>query len=390
MRPEPLQYRIGAGLSVAESAGQAAQEAARAAHDAAAGTSRVDLAFVFLSPAHRDDVATAAAAVRHELSPRHLLGCVAEGVVGRTREVEEGAAIAVWAGSLPEAQIECFHLPGSAAEDDLGVELPAMDDPALVALLLDPFTFPAGSFLSRLNEAHARVPLVGGVAVGGRRPGEQALILDDAVHAEGAVGAVVSGLPVVTVVSQGCRPIGREAVITRCEENLVQELAGLPALDYLRREVAGLSSEERALAARGLLAGLVIDENRPEYGIGDFLMRGLLGADDATGALALGDTVRVGQTLRFFVRDGDSADADLRRALDEVTAGGRPAGALLFTCNGRGTNMFPEPSHDARLVAEALDTDGVAGFFCGGEIGPVGGKVFLHGFTATLAVFLES
>jgi small ligand-binding sensory domain FIST len=178
-------------------------------------------------------------------------------------------------------------------------------------------------------------------------------------------------------------------VITCCEGNVVYELAGQPALEHLREEIGALSFEERAVAARGLLAGLVIDENRPQYDTGDFLMRGLLGADEATGALAVGETVRVGQTLRFFVRDAASADADLRQALADAPGRVRPAGALLFTCNGRGTNMFPEPDHDARVVAEALGTQALAGFFCGGEIGPVGGKAFLHGFTATLAVFLE-
>jgi small ligand-binding sensory domain FIST len=276
-------------------------------------------------------------------------------------------------------------------EDGIAVAgFPELDDPGLVALLVDPFTFPAGAFLTSLNEAHERVPLVGGIAAGGGRPGAQALILDDAVHSEGAVGVVVSGPPVFTVVSQGCRPIGHEAVITRCEDNVLYELAGKPALERLRTEIATLSSEEQALAARGLLVGLVIDENRPEYDTGDFLMRGLLGADDASGALALGDTVRVGQTLRFFVRDAASADADLRRALGGPLRRARPAGALLFTCNGRGTNMFPEPDHDARVVTEMLQTDALAGFFCGGEIGPVGGKAFLHGFTATLAIFLEA
>jgi small ligand-binding sensory domain FIST len=178
-------------------------------------------------------------------------------------------------------------------------------------------------------------------------------------------------------------------VITRCEGNVVYELAGRRALERLRGEIAALSSEEQALAARGLLVGLVIDENRPEYDTGDFLIRGLLGADKASGALVLGETVRIGQTLRFFVRDAASADADLRQALGGTLRHARPAGALLFTCNGRGTNMFPEPDHDARVIAAALRTEALAGFFCGGEIGPVGGKAFLHGFTATLAVFLE-
>jgi small ligand-binding sensory domain FIST len=390
MESQMLACRIGAGLSTSESAWEAAREAARDARGGALGGGEVDLAFVFLSPAHLVDAEAAAEAVREELAPRHLLGCVVEGVVARDRELEEGPAVAVWAGALPGAEIECFHV--AAVQTDAGIAVagfPELDDPALVALLVDPFTFPTGPFLTRLNEAHERIPLVGGIAAGGGRPGAQALILEDAVHAEGAVGAVVSGLPVLTVVSQGCRPIGREAVITRCEGNVVYELAGEPALERLRREIAALSSEEQALAARGLLAGLVIDENRPQYETGDFLMRGLLGADEATGALALGETVRTGQTLRFFVRDAASADADLRQALADAPRRARPAGALLFTCNGRGTNMFPEPDHDARVVVEALGTRALAGFFCGGEIGPVGGKAFLHGFTATLAVFLE-
>ena len=390
MEPRTLTCRIGAGLSTSESAWEAATEAAREARGGALGGAEVDLAFLFLSPAHLDEAEAAAEAVREELAPRHLLGCVAEGVVARVRELEDGPAAAVWAGALPGAEIECFHAAAVQTDDGIAVAgFPELDDPGLVALLVDPFTFPAGAFLTGLNEEHEQIPLVGGIAVGGQRPGAQALILDEAVHAEGAVGAVVSGLPVLTVVSQGCRPIGHEAVITRCEDNVVSELAGMPALERLRREIAALSPEEQALAARGLLVGLVIDENRPQYETGDFLMRGLLGADEATGALALGDTVRIGQTLRFFVRDAASADADLRQALTDAPRGTRPAGALLFTCNGRGTNMFPEPDHDARLVTEILRTDALAGFFCGGEIGPVGGKSFLHGFTATLAVFLE-
>ena len=390
MESQTLACRIGAGLSTSESAWDAAREAARKARGEALGGAEVDLAFVFLSPAHLVEAEAAAEAVREELAPRHLLGCVAEGVVARDRELEERPAVAVWASALPGAEIECFHVAAVQTEEGTAVAgFPELDDPGLVALLVDPFTFPVGPFLTRLNEAHERIPLVGGIAAGGGRPGAQALILEDAVHAEGAVGAVVSGLPVHTVVSQGCRPIGREAVITRCEGNVVYELAGEPALERLRREIAALSSEEQALATRGLLAGLVIDENRPQYETGDFLMRGLLSADEATGALALGETVRVGQTLRFFVRDAASADADLRQALADAPRRARPAGALLFTCNGRGTNMFPEPDHDARVVAEALGTRALAGFFCGGEIGPVGGKAFLHGFTATLAVFLE-
>lgn len=391
MRSQTVACRIGAGLSASGSARDAASEAARDARGDAIGGAEVDLAFVFLSSAHLDEAEAAADAVREELAPRHLIGCVAEGVVARVRELEDGPAVAVWAGALPGAEIECFHAAAVKGEDGITVAgFPKLHDPGLVAFLVDPFTFPLAPFLTRLNEGHEHLPLVGGIAAGGGRPGAQALILDDEVQTEGAVGAVVSGLPVLTLVSQGCRAIGREAVITSGEGNLVHELAGEPALERLRGEVAALTSEERALAARGLLAGLVIDENRPEYETGDFLIRSLLGVDEASGALALGDAVRVGQTLRFFVRDAASADIDLRRALGGALGRTRAQGALLFTCNGRGTNMFPEPDHDARIVAELLGTQALAGFFCAGEIGPVGGKAFVHGFTATLAVFLDS
>jgi small ligand-binding sensory domain FIST len=231
---------------------------------------------------------------------------------------------------------------------------------------------------------------VGGIAVGGGEPEAQALIVDGEPHAHGAVGVVVSGTPVVTAVSQGCAPIGRDSVVTRAEGNVIHELAGVPALERLQDEVELLPPSERVLAARGLLVGLVIDENKPDYGRGDYLMRAVLGADEESGAIAIGDQVRVGQTVRFHVRDASSADEDLRETLDRTLRDGnpRPAGALLFTCNGRGTQMFPAPDHDASLVSEALGGRPVAGFFCGGEIGPIGDRAFLHGFTATLAVFL--
>ena len=296
----------------------------------------------------------------------------------------------MWAGALPGARIEPFHATAVETPDGIAVAgFPELDEAELVALLVDPFTFPAGPLLARLGEDFPGLPFVGGIAVGGDEAGAQALVVDGEIHTEGAAGALLADVAVRAVVSQGCAPIGRDAVITRAEGNVVFELAGQPALDRLREEIAALSPAQQALAARGLLAGLVIDENLPEYGRGDFLMRGLLGADEETGALAVGEQVRVGQTLRFHVRDAGSADEDLREAVRAV--GDAPvAGALLFTCNGRGTNMFGEPDHDARVVSEALRSRALAGFFCGGEIGPVGDRAFLHGFTATMAVFLDA
>ena len=379
--------RVGAGLSTAPEAAEAALEAARGAAAAAGGAA--DLAFLFLAPDHLDDASEAAEAVRAELGPARLVGCVSAGVLAGYREVESGPAAAVWAASLPGAEIECFHASAVPADDGLAVAgFPPVEDASVVALLVDPYTFPAGGFLARLNEERPGLPVVGGIATGGGRPGAQALILDGEVHRDGAVGAAISGVPVVTVVSQGCSPIGRDAVITSAEGNVVHELAGRPAVEWLRDQIAKLSPAEQLLAARGILAGLVIDENKADYGRGDYLMRALVGLDEETGSLAVGEQVRVGQTLRFHVRDAGTADQDLREALEGL-GGSRAAGALLFTCNGRGTHMFPAPDHDASLVAEAVGSPAVAGFFCGGEIGPVGGRTFLHGFTATLAVFLE-
>jgi small ligand-binding sensory domain FIST len=381
--------RIGAGVSTKGGTADAVVEAARSAGESLGGD-RPDLAFLFLSPPHLDDAPAAAHAIRDELGPGRLIGCVADGVLAGGREVESGPAAAVWAAALPGAEIETFH--AAAEQGDDGVEisgLPSLGDPALVGLLVDPFTFPISGLLGELNGAHPGLPLVGGIAAGAGRPDTQALIVDGELHSGGAAGVVVSGVPVRTVVSQGCSPFGREAVVTEAEGNVVSELAGERPLDRLRAEVAALPAERRALVAKGILAGLVIDENKAEYGRGDYLVRGVLGADEDTGAIALGEQVRVGQTLRFHVRDAASADEDLRESLRRGLGAATPAGALLFTCNGRGTHMFPEPDHDARVVSQAVGGEAVAGFFCGGEIGPVGGRVFLHGFTATLAVFLQ-
>ena len=390
MSPATRTRRVGAGLSVAPTASEASAEAAREAR-AAAGGAPVDLACLFLSPEHFASAEEALAAVEEELAPRHVLGCVAEGVVAGLRELETGPGAAVWAASLPGAEIETFHSLAVATDEGVAVtSFPELDGADLVALVVDPFSFPAAGFLSKLNEEEDSAPLVGGLASGGGEPDTQALFVDGEVVYEGAVGAVLRGAPVRTVVSQGCEPVGRDAVITNAEGNVVFELAGEPALERLKDDLATMTEDQQRSAARGgVLAGLVIDENRAEYRRGDYLMRGLMGVDEDTGALAVDEAVRVGQTLRFHVRDADAADEDLRENLAHAIDGDRVAGALLFTCNGRGTSLFSAPDHDARAVGELLGGDALAGFFCAGEIGPVGGKPFLHGFTATLAVFLD-
>jgi small ligand-binding sensory domain FIST len=230
---------------------------------------------------------------------------------------------------------------------------------------------------------------MGGIASAGGGPGLAVLMHDGRVEREGAVGVVLRGVDVRPCVSQGARPIGPEMVITAGEGNVIEELASRPALERIKEAIGELDQLERALAAQGLLLGIVIDPNQPEYERGDFLIRGLLDVDDDDGSVTVSEQVRVGQTVRLQVRDGDSADEDLREVLARQLRDLRhpPAGALLFTCNGRGAGMFGVDDHDASALDYAFAGAPAAGFFCAGEIGPVGDRNFLHSFTATMAVF---
>jgi small ligand-binding sensory domain FIST len=232
------------------------------------------------------------------------------------------------------------------------------------------------------------MPVLGGLA-SAAASGSAGLFLDGGVMNSGAVACTLSGIEILPCVSQGAAPVGPEMTVTAVEGNRIMQLASKPALERLREAIEELEPEERDLAAEGLLLGVVIDENQPDYERGDFLVRPIVGVDPESGALAFADRVRVGQTVRLHVRDAESASDDLRDALEARAAALGPAGAagaLLFTCNGRGAHMFARPDHDAALVDEELGAP-AGGFFCAGEIGPVGGRNFLHGFTATMALF---
>jgi small ligand-binding sensory domain FIST len=167
-------------------------------------------------------------------------------------------------------------------------------------------------------------------------------------------------------------------------------LAGRPPLRLLEEIVTGLPMAEQVLASTGLHIGLAIDEYKLELACSDFLICAVTGVDEDSGAIQIGDLVEVRSTVQFQVRDAATADEDLRASLLRARVEGRPAGALLFTCNGRGRRMFDVPDHDAALVGDLLGDVPVAGFFAAGELGPVGGKNFLHGFTASMALFADA
>jgi small ligand-binding sensory domain FIST len=380
--------RIGCGLSEGPEPRIAAVEAGTAAR-AALGDRHADLVLVFCSGTHLLDPEATLEGVREALDPPVLAGCGAGGVLAGGTEVERGTAVSVWAAAFDEGgSAEAFHLPPE------GAVLPDLADASALLLLPDPSSFPVEPALEALAEAAPGVPVLGGVASAHAPGGGAALLLGDEVHAEGAVAVVLRGVEVLPCVSQGAAPLGPELEVTAVEGHVVHELSGRPALDALRDAIEGLSPFERAKLAGGLLLGVHPGEAvGPDAGppaAADVLVRGLLGADPDRGSVAVGAQLAPGTVVQLHARDAESADRDLRDALAlrrEAFGGVTPAGALMFTCNGRGTGLFGRTGHDAGALRDELGAVPVAGFFAAGEIGPVGGSAFLHGFTATVAVF---
>jgi len=358
-----------------------------------------DLALLFFSPHHGPAAETLVTSLREQLGPRCLLGCVGESIIGNEREIEGQAALSLWLARWPAGVASTpFHLTLERTPEGLSlmgwpdVLLGADPKESAILLLGDPYTFPADIFLEQVNEDSPGLRVLGGMASGIRGPGQCQLLQDNTVHTQGAVGVVLQGpLGLRSIVSQGCRPIGRHMVITRAEDDIILELSGRPPLEVLRELWPTLTAREQELFQQGLHIGRVLNEYREEFQRGDFLVRNVLGLDRSTGALRLTDHVRVGQTVQFHVRDAETADEDLHALLqmDLNAHDKRPSGALLFSCNGRGSRLFGRPDHDAGVVRGEAGAIPLAGFFAQGELGPVGGKNCIHGFTASVALFEE-
>ncbi|WP_040890435.1 FIST signal transduction protein [Zavarzinella formosa] len=358
-----------------------------------------ELAVVFFSPHHASENDQLMRTLRQQLPDVPLVGMLGESVVGGAREAEEGPALSLWLGSWNgKMDIDVFHLSPEATPD--GPTLFGWPDsifeadPAQSVLLTfaDPFSFPAVElFLPTINEQHPGLRVIGGMSSNPFGPEVTSLFLDGEARVGGAIGVLLRGTPRVrTLVSQGCRPVGKPLVVTKATDNVIQELSG-PAtpLNYLRLLLEEVSQAERELMQRGLLIGLAVSEYRDQFRRGDFLIRNLIGLDPRTGALAVTDRVRLGQTVQFQTRDAAAAHEDLAELLTHVGDDGfKPTGGLLFTCNGRGKRMFTTPNHDAETIREALGNVALAGLFAAGELGPVGDRNFIHGFTAS-AVFFE-
>jgi small ligand-binding sensory domain FIST len=384
--------KAGGALVLAADPGAAARRAVSEAR-AALGGSSPSFAVLFASEHFFGSAEALVAAVAAETGQVPLIGCVAEAVAGGSREVESEPAVALWlAAGLGPVETFAMEFAGTPSGGAFGGY--RFEQAAGVRLMIcDPFTFPVGDLLTHLNQHVPGATVMGGMASGGLRLRQSRLFLDGRVLSHGAVGASLPQAEVHPLVAQGCRPVGNPYTTTRADGNVIFELGGRPPLERLRELAAALPAGDRELLAQGVQLGMVIDEYQAEPGQGDFLIRGIAGIDPESGAMAVGDEVVVGQTVQFHVRDAGSADEDLRRTLErEAAALGarRAAGALLFTCNGRGSRLFAEPDHDAGLLAEVLGKIPVAGFFCAGELGPVGGQNFLHAFTASIALFPDT
>jgi small ligand-binding sensory domain FIST len=377
-------------VSTAPDAEQAAVEATAQARDELAGEAP-SLAVLLVSRSHTGKAVNVLNAVQEMVEPPALIGCVAQAIVAGRREIEDDAAVAVWlaSGLVAETfQLEFVRTGSGGLLAGYQFDRTAHD---LHLLLPDPYTFPSSLLIEHLNTDLPGTTVVGGVVSGGLRPGDTRLFRDREVLTSGLVGVRLPGTHAVPIVSQGCRPIGNPYIVTGADGALLTELGGRPPLQRLLEILEDLPPDERELVSHGLHIGIVVDEHLAAPDQGDFMIRGLLGADQSTGAIEIGDVVEVGSTVQFQVRDATGADRDLRLTVERAGAQlpGRPVGALLFTCNGRGRRMFGVADHDASTIEELLGGIPLAGFFAAGEIGPIAGRNALHGFTASMALFVD-
>ena len=348
-----------------------------------------DAALLFVTGPFAGAMEDIAATVRTLLRPASLVGATAASVLAGEREVEGEAAISLFAMRFgprrrfrSPAVTEAVRIRAEREHDGWRVEASggAAFEGSTLVLLADPFSFPVEAFIEDLGTRRPGLTVVGGLASSATGPGGNRLVADNSVFSDGAVGLLLpAGVGVTPVVSQGCRPVGEPLVVTKATGNLIEEIAGQPALDRLMAQADAATTEDRNRMARGLQVGLVVDERKAEFDRGDFLIRAVLGADHARKAVAIGAEVEVGSTVQFQVRDADSADEDLRDLLADASGDA----ALVFTCTGRGTALFGAPHHDARIVSQHVEGGPVAGMFCAGEVGPLGDRTFVHALSAT-------
>ena len=360
-----------------------------------------DLAIVFISSHHAPSYFTAPEVLAEALGAKVLIGCSAAGVIGGGQEVELRPGIAISAAILPGVEITPFHInqdelpsPDAAPGDWYSLLGIQPDDCPAIMLLPDPYTLRSDHLLAGLDFAFPDAVKIGGLASGGGRPGTNALFINEKSASSGAVGVAFTGdLAVETVVAQGCRPIGEPLVVTESEINVISKLGDQTPLEVLRDLFDTVETRDKRLIRRSLQIGIIMDRLAQDRSEGEFLIRNVLGADEEDGTLAVGELVQEGQVVQFFVRDAQAADEDLRMMLEEyidsLDDGDVLASALLFSCLGRGQYLYGAPDHDTNMFTDMVADIPIAGFFSNGEIGPIGDQTFLHGYSASFALFKQ-
>jgi small ligand-binding sensory domain FIST len=380
----------GAGLAVGGTADNAALEASLQALERS-GTDHADLALVFATGDVFPRAHEALHSVRRVTGARTVLGCSGAGVLTDRREVEGELAVAVLVIRSERLVATPFAFEGQGERGALGGELAqrigsTVAEGGCVLVLPDAIGCNPPALLAQLHEALGFVPVLGAVAAG-----EPMFELYNTDAEQGAlVGVALSGLTPIIGVAQGCMPIGEPYVITRAEANVIQRIGNRPALQMLEDAIRGLPGAEARIRRAGVFAGLAMDPAKSPLERGDFLVRNLVGADQSSGALAVAERVRVGQTVQFQIRDAEASRADLRGMLDEVAArlgDRRPAFGCYFNCAGRGRGLFGVPDHDVTLIRERLGDFPLVGFFGNGEFAPIARHNFFHNYTGALVVF---
>jgi len=360
---------------------------------------RVSLGLVFMSPKMFPFARQALEILRVHARIPLLAGCSGAGLIAGAQEIEDAPGLVLALYSLPGAELTGFRFTQEQVEQsgesgywhqETGVE-PARTNGWLV--FIDPFHLDSESWIRSWNEAYAPLPAFGGLASGALNQQTAQVYLNGDVFEDGGVAISVGGdVKLEGVISQGCTPIGESWTLTRVEKNLIHQIANRPAYAVLNETFQKLSPDEQRKTHNNLLIGLVVNEYREDFHRGDFLVRNLIGGDPQSGVLAVGALPRMGQMMQFQRRDAAAATEDMNEMLTSARTqlgGATIYGGCLCCCNGRGKHLFGRASHDAEMVQERLGPLGLAGFFCNGEIGPVGGKNYLHGFTASLALFVK-
>lgn len=355
-----------------------------------------EAAFVFFGAAVSPAAARLAERLRGRLGGGVLVGCSGRSVIGAGREIEGRPAVSLTAARLPHVAVRPLRVAGEGFPRGTDAWCEAFDiDPAArpsFVLLADPWTCDAEALVQQLDRDFPGAVSIGGLASGADRPGENALVLEGRVHADGLVGVALWGdLLVDGVVAQGCRPIGHPHFVTRARDHLLTELDGRPPMQVLRALYEASSARDQALMQSSLFLGIEMHPELHEYRRGDFLIRNLVGADPDDGALAVAAPLHDGQVVQFHLRDAQTSALDLEERLDRYRStprpGGAPSGALLFSCLGRGAGLYGVPDHDSEAFRRHLGSLPLGGFFCNGEIGPVGARSFLHGYTSAFGIF---